>query len=424
MSTKFTLRNPDSESQTSIIVRTRWKKEQLVYSTGLKLLPSDWNDEKQRVRKSCNTSTEFNSNLEKEISLVKNALAAYSRQYGESPKSKQFKSFLASYRSENSEKQIPTEVDFFDLIEQIITEHQKRLSTEGKSGTHNSVCQAYQQTSKTLKEFESDTRYRINFDSIDLEFYYQFIDWCTETKRFSINNTGKHIKNIKAVMNQALERELTSNTKHRSKKFRKLKEDVENVYLTEDELARLYHLDLSDKPAHRKARDLFLVGAWTGLRISDFKRISQDHIHDDQFGEYISIRTLKTDKVVNVPLLPKVKAILLSYDYKLPRLADQNLNVYIKQVCEMAEITDAAKVEKIVRGKKVIKSVPKYSLVSSHSARRSYATNRYNEGVDSITIMAITGHSTPKQFMTYIKATPKDHLRRIQQHFSKQNQQA
>lgn len=47
----------------------------------------------------------------------------------------------------------------------------------------------------------------------------------------------------------------------------------------------------------------------------------------------------------------------------------------------------------------------KWELVSSHTARRSAATNMYKAGIPTISIMKITGHKSERVFMDYIKIT-------------------
>ena len=50
-------------------------------------------------------------------------------------------------------------------------------------------------------------------------------------------------------------------------------------------------------------------------------------------------------------------------------------------------------------GKKITIIKPKYEFISSHSARRTMATNEYKAGDLEISeIMAITGHKTEKSF--------------------------
>ena len=64
-------------------------------------------------------------------------------------------------------------------------------------------------------------------------------------------------------------------------------------------------------------------------------------------------------------------------------------------------------------GKKVTLHLEKWEMISSHTARRSFATNEYLNGTPSITIMAITGHKTEKAFLKYIKVRPKEHAEKM-----------
>jgi integrase len=57
------------------------------------------------------------------------------------------------------------------------------------------------------------------------------------------------------------------------------------------------------------------------------------------------------------------------------------------------------------------------SLVSSHTARRSFATNMYKSGFTSISIMTITGHKTEKAFLTYIRVTQEEHAKKLREHW-------
>ena len=79
------------------------------------------------------------------------------------------------------------------------------------------------------------------------------------------------------------------------------------------------------------------------------------------------------------------------------------MNDNIKTFCRMAVIT--GKVERVaIRGaRKVTEHIEKYKLVTTHTARRTGATLMYLEGVDTLSVMRITGHKTEKEFMKYIR---------------------
>ena len=64
----------------------------------------------------------------------------------------------------------------------------------------------------------------------------------------------------------------------------------------------------------------------------------------------------------------------------------------------------------------------KWEMVSSHTARRSFATNEYLNGTSTLTIMAVTGHRTEKAFLKYIKVSKKEEAERMKQHWEKEKQ--
>ena len=61
----------------------------------------------------------------------------------------------------------------------------------------------------------------------------------------------------------------------------------------------------------------------------------------------------------------------------------------------------------------------KWELLTTHTARRSFATNEYLAGTPTLTIMAITGHKTEKAFLRYIKLVSSDHARLLKDHWER-----
>ena len=105
-----------------------------------------------------------------------------------------------------------------------------------------------------------------------------------------------------------------------------------------------------------------------------------------------------------------------------------NFNLYIKVVAKVAGLTETVEGGKIseitvnVNGKeeiihrKVMGTYPKYELVSSHICRRTFATLLYGK-IDTLTIMKITGHQTERQFLGYIKITPKEYAENLKMYW-------
>ena len=64
-------------------------------------------------------------------------------------------------------------------------------------------------------------------------------------------------------------------------------------------------------------------------------------------------------------------------------------------------------------GKRKDQTFNKWEKLSSHAARRSFATNFFLQGIPAGILMQITGHSTEKQFMQYINVNPKENATRF-----------
>ena len=70
-------------------------------------------------------------------------------------------------------------------------------------------------------------------------------------------------------------------------------------------------------------------------------------------------------------------------------------------------------------GRKVTTAYEKWQLVTSHTGRRSFATNLYKSGFPAISIMQITGHKTEAAFMKYIKVGRNEHAALLAEHWKR-----
>lgn len=281
------------------------------------------------------------------------------------------------------------------------------------SGNNAITLKTYQQTERDLLDYEKDNNIKLTFESIDIDFHDNFILWLKDTRSFAPNTIGLRIKIIKTVMRASHERGMHNNTDYQKKAFSKPNEATTATYLNDDELMKLYKLDLSENNKLNNVRDWFLIAAYTGLRFSDFSRLTEDNIKND----VISIKTQKTGANVIVPIHTIVKSILKKHSYALPKvMSNQKFNEYIKDVGELAEIKEPIIVEETKGNIKTKQSQPKYKLISAHTARRSFATNAFLAGVPTIQIMKLTGHKTEKVFMKYIKISESENAKKLQLH--------
>jgi integrase len=290
-----------------------------------------------------------------------------------------------------------------------------------RSLRENSSIKSYENTASKLEAFEKYMNRLYDFKDINMQFYIDFKHWFYK-QNYSANYFSGQIKNIKTFMNRAIDANVSQSYGHTAKGFIKPEEDTDSIYLTESELTTINNLDFTlhpnlDKKRYYTTRNKMMIGCFTALRISDFNRLSEINIQNDN----IRIKTTKMKKTVIVPVHPIVKGILDSGFDINTKLSEQKYNVYVKEICKVAGLTEDILINESLAGKSIQKAYKKYELVTSHTCRRSGATNMFLAGIDPIYIMQFTGHKTQKSFMKYIKITAEDVANKLKSHpfFSK-----
>lgn len=384
-------------------------------SIGFEVLLSDWDYEKQRVKNRTNILNRFEinnliSNLTKHFETFENK----NREKGILPNYIDVKKHYESYFTVFEETKPLTLFSFIDLF---IDNAKAKPNPITKKLVSNNTIKDYTLTKNTLKLF-NDEVYKIDFDKITLDWYYDFIEWCNK-KKFKMNYTGKHIKTLKTFLNSASELGHNSNVAYKSRKFSVFKEETDSIYLNQEELLKFWSLDLSNEPRKEIARDLFLIGAYTGLRVSDYNSLTEQNIKIEQGVKLLRVKTEKTGRVVAIPLHPIVEAILNKNNGNPPkRIPDQEINVLIKEIAKSDEVNLIEKVELTYNrsGLEITEMKEKYKLVTNHTARRSFCTNAYLSGISPMDIMAISGHTTEKNFRKYIKVTAEQFAIKMSNH--------
>lgn len=261
-----------------------------------------------------------------------------------------------------------------------------------------------------LNKFEKKNHFQISFQNINLIFYDKFLSYLLFEKIMVNNSAYKMIGILKNFLNWAVEREYNTNTIFR--KF-KLKEDlVDIVTLTNDELLQLRKYDFADNARLERARDLFVFGCYTGGRFSDLVNINHSDIQENKW----TLRTIKTRDIIEIPLNDYALKILEKYKdepFPLPRLSNQKLNKYIKEVAVKVGLTTPVKIVKY-KGSEATESIkPKEELISTHTARRTFITQSLLKGMKTEVVMSISGHKNYRSFKKYININFNDKEKEI-----------
>ena len=403
---KFILKDSKSKEETLVYLTLNYNYKRFKYSTGEKINPKFWNANNQRAKetKKFREYPEFNSRLDK----IENDLNTVYRRFlndGIQPDNALLKQALnAEVKGELFK---PDSITLFQFIEQFIEERKLQRA--------HATIKLYNTVFNYLKAYSEKIKQPIDFDAITLDFYNKYLVFLTKDNDLAINTVGKHIKVLKGFLNEATDRGLNENLDFKKSKFKCPSEESDTVYLTLEELKKIEKANLSTSPRLEKVRDLFLIGCYTGLRFSDYSQIKPENINLEK--SVLQVRTRKTGQRVSIPLHPVVKGILKKYENDLPKAyVNQVMNRYIKELAKASKIKTEVETT-ITKGGKVERSVkPKSELISTHTARRSFATNLFLQDVPAISIMKLTGHKSEKSFLKYIRVTQEQNADKLLNH--------
>ncbi len=294
----------------------------------------------------------------------------------------------------------------------------KRKGNRYKAGT----IHAYKRGTAVLERFSRERPFGWNdINERLLDEYVLFQEGLGYMKK-TIN---KNLSTFSALLNAALKEGHRFNPSVLSH-FPKLQivhgDMVEEIYLTGEELEALYAMELEGEDSD--VRDVFLVGCYTSQRFSDYSRIRKSDI---SFHDGIGIITLtqrKTDTEVSIPILnDNLIRILERHGYELPRVENVALNKRIKEILKRLSDSVPSLAEDVptrlrldqrrkeARGEVTFRRdkngealIPRYDLVTTHTARRTGITLMYlSRLLDSHEMMSISGHKTESVFHDYIK---------------------
>lgn len=417
------LRAPTLVKETRIFARFYCQGVSFKYTTGISIPPQLWDFEKQRVKSSKKVPhhLELNNYLDRLVSVSIKTFWEYKDSHeGENPSMYELKLLIDKKLKKNNEKR----VEFMSFFQKIIDQSLSgiRLNPSNGKPIQLNTIKTYITTINHLKDFQAKYKKRIDFNSIDLIFYYEYTEYLIKELKLSTNTVGKNIQIIKLIMNEAVELGFCKNIAYKSKRFLTIRENSDSIYLERKELQEIENLDLSGEPKLENVRDLFLIGCYTGLRYSDYSTIKPEFIRNG----YMQITQTKTGAPVIIPLHDVIIRILNKNNGGLPKsTSNQKTNDYLKDIGK--KIPSLTKeVIKIITKQGIKQQIvhEKWEMITSHTARRSFATNEYLAGTPTLTIMAITGHKTEKSFLRYIKLSSSEHAKLLKGHWEERKNKA
>lgn len=418
----FYLKPVDKEGKSLIFLNFKYSSNRLFFSFGERIKPENWNYKKQRSKRKDINTTDGNHSLNDLLDNLQSiCLKSYLLEKTKGiPTPEKLRSYLTEFLVQNLNV-AETKNGFFELIDRFI---KGEIKHKGREKSKNTLSN-YNTTRQHLAGYETKYKTKLTFDNINLDFFYNYVSYLKTLEGrkgtgLSPNTIAKDITVLKVFMSEAVDLKLTTNLEFKHKKFTIAEEETDSVYLTEKEILHIYHYDFNSNKRLEQVRDLFVFGCFVGLRYSDYSTIKPENLVLIGGDQFIKIITTKTKELVIIPCNPVVLDILdkhkESYNSLPKSFSNQKFNEYIKEVCETAGLKEKGRLS--TDPNKAL-----FDCVSSHTARRSFATNFYLQGFSTIDLMKITGHKTEKAFMKYIRVTKLDAAQRLNEHMKKRSKE-
>lgn len=421
MATNFYLDSrTNGKGENSIRVSINVNGSRFVTSSGFSIYPRFWVNDSQtaKARRSLDTvnakghsAARLNGELAKIVAYWQRIEATSS----EAPTSEEIRELWNTFKGK---KVAPKKAPFIDLLERYAKSEGRNWS-DGTRVKWDSFC-------GLVKECGAFHSVR---DLADPDNVAEFVDYLrkdrgqkdtTASKYFSILcrvvRYGERVKEFEAG---------TSDSMKDGERFTKIGQPV--IYLDKEELLRFISFDCSkvegrtyqfDGRSHqlnadtlKKVRDLFCFCALTSLRFSDGLALTWGAVAENK----LTVTTQKTSDTLTIALNERALAILNARRVEVgecdpsarvfEKVGNVTANAYLKVLGYLCGVSSPISRTFIEGGKRRTEVQPKYNLLSTHAARRTFIVTALSLGIAPAVVMKFTGHSNFAAMKPYIDIT-------------------
>lgn len=408
-------------------------------SLGYKVIPEYWDSESNTVlisskqtqlqQREMKRINKFLRQFEHYVSTMIDAdyLADYESKlvpsavdkYGIVARFKQAIDSIKGKEIEEEEKKNITPLEYFkkvvaDMPKKVVRRTSKII--EKKTVGHHEIV---------LKRFERFLNYKhlvaSSFSIFNKNFEREMEQWMLGVEEYSANTVAATFSVMKVWLKQAEEEGLITDKSFHSWKSKGA--DVQHIYLNDAELEAIYNLNFDEilklhpNAKYEETRDIFIIASHIGIRYGDLSSLNKSNWNIE--SKTVEIHTHKTGATVLVPLTSTVIELYKKYNGKFPTPRDKSrFNEQLQKIGELAGINQTIYIKKNVGGKVVIEEKKKYELISSHTARRSFATNLYLRCKNARLVMNFTGHTTEENFRKYICVEKSEYVEMAREFFT------
>lgn len=426
MSTKlnYNLKEKDKE-ETLIILTTTYLGTRIRVSTQKKVLVAAFNVDKQR----CVISSDFSDRQNREFKKINRYLDTIEDEIMKIINDRDFQFRYTT--ADNLKKTINTIINKVNNKEEAEEKEQAitpssffnqfinnlKFTKDGLSVANNTIA-SYNIALDRFNDYLNKQCIVDSFEVFNENFEENFRNFLYK-KNLKYNTVNQYIKVLKIMLKSAHKKGLLSS--YHFQDFKTSGKETDNVYLTRSEIEKIYCLDVSSLITRSSSRvelirDMFVLSCQLGIRFIDLVNLNTN-ANFDFTHNIVTITTQKTKEVVVIPLSNITKEICQKYNNKFVFVSQMHANKILPKIAELAKINEIVIINELRGGKQITKKVEKFNLIKCHTARRSFATNLYLQGAQSISIMKLTGHRTESAFLKYIKITKTENAELLQKYF-------
>lgn len=383
-SISFILRRdrPNALGECPVLCRITSNRKHRYQSTGIRIDPKHWNEEKKTIRKSHELYAVFNSQLENIQNRIKENIIKASQ-------GKSINHSTIEYAISKGSEML------FEYIDEYLHQLEQSYASLWQI-KHLKV------TYKKLRTFIKEKDLPISELTPDL--FMEFQTWMLQTNKPSTVN--RSLRYLKPVLIKAIREGIIDSDPFNSPRYKSIREtsSAKKDKLSFAQIKEIENIDLETHSSIWHTRRAFLLSFYLcGMRVGDLLLLKEENIVSDRI-EYIMSKTGQfMSMMIPEPAFRLINSFKTSSDFIFPHLSDFPIDLMTKSAIQRIISSNTTVLNRDL--KKIASKAGIKENLSMHVARHSFAYYTAMEKDISINkLMVLLGHKNIATTMRYLQS--------------------